>query len=100
QEPVVPFQKLMQMKGPVAVYEGIWRPLGYFIASKHSFPKDLDLIANLIQRRPNRVVLDLASGPGNVTRRLGRLMPDSTIVGVVLLTEMLGRAVRTPRKEG
>ena len=30
EEPVVPFQKLMQMKGPVAVYEGIWRPLGYF----------------------------------------------------------------------
>jgi len=99
EEPVVPFQKLMQMKGPVAVYEGIWRPLGYFIASKHSFPKDLDRIANLIQR-PNRVVLDLASGPGNVTRRLARLMPDSTIVGVDLSTVMLGRAVRLTRTEG
>ena len=99
EEAVVPFQKLMQMKAPVAVYEGIWRPLGYFIASKHSFPKDLDRIANLIQR-PNRMVLDLASGPGNVTRRLGRLMPDSTIVGVDLSTVMLGRAVRLTRKEG
>ena len=69
------------------------RPLGYFIASKHSFPKDLDRIATLIQR-PNRMVLDLASGPGNVTRRLGRLMPDSTIVGVDLSSVMLGRAVR------
>jgi SAM-dependent methyltransferase len=98
-EPVVPFQKLMQMKAPVAVYEGIWRPLGYFIASKHSFPKDLDRIANLIQR-PNRVVLDLASGPGNVTRRLGRLMPDSTIVGFDLSPVMLGRAVRLTRQEG
>ena len=99
EEPVVPFQKLMQMKAPVAVYEGIWRPLGYFIASKHSFPKDLDRIANLIQR-PNRVVLDLASGPGNVTRRLGRLMPDSTIVGFDLSAVMLGRAVRLTREEG
>jgi len=27
EEPVVPFQKLMQMKAPVAVYEGVWRPL-------------------------------------------------------------------------
>ena len=99
EEPVVPFQKLMQMKAPVAVYEGIWRPLGYFIASKHSFPKDLDRIANLIHR-PNRVVLDLASGPGNVTRRLGRLMPDSTIVGFDLSTVMLGRAVRLTREEG
>lgn len=98
-EPVVPFQKLMQMKGPVAVYEGIWRPLGYFIASKRSFPKDLDRIATLIQR-PNRVVLDLASGPGNVTRRLGRLMPDSTVVGFDLSPVMLGRAVRLTQKEG
>ena len=39
EEPVVPFQKLMQMKAPVAVYEGVWRPLGYFIASKHSFAR-------------------------------------------------------------
>ncbi len=98
-EPVVPFQKLMQMKAPVAVYEGIWRPLGYFIASKHSFPKDLDRIATLI-RRPNRVVLDLASGPGNVTRRLGRLMPDSTVVGFDLSPVMLGRAVRLTQREG
>jgi len=99
EEPVVPFQRLMQMKAPVAVYEGIWRPLGYFIASKHSFPKDLDRIATLIRRRKG-VVLDLASGPGNVTRRLGRSMPDSTIVGFDLSTVMLGRAVRLTRREG
>ena len=98
-EPVVPFQRLMQMKAAVAVYEGIWRPLGYFIASKRSFPKDLDHIATLI-KRPNRVVLDLASGPGNVTRRLARLMPDSTVVGFDLSTEMMGRAVRLTQKEG
>src|SRR5215510_1258542 len=97
EEPVVPFQRLMQMKAPVAVYEGIWRPLGYFIASKHSFPKDLDRIATLIQR-PNRVVLDLACGPGNVTRRLAHLMPDSTVIGFDLSQEMLERAVRLTRK--
>jgi SAM-dependent methyltransferase len=97
-EPVVLFNKLFQMKAPVAVYEGIWRPLGYFIASKHSFPKDLDRIATLIQG-PNRVVLDLACGPGNVTRRLGRLMPDSTVIGFDLSQEMLGRAVRLTRQE-
>jgi SAM-dependent methyltransferase len=99
EEPVVPFQKLMQMKAPVAVYEGIWRPLGYFIGSKRSFPKDLDRIATLIHG-PNRVVLDLASGPGNVTRRLARLMPDSTVVGFDLSDVMLGRAVRLTQKEG
>jgi SAM-dependent methyltransferase len=98
-EPVVLFNKLFQMKAPVAVYEGIWRPLGYFIASKHSFPRDLDRIATLI-KGPNRVVLDLACGPGNVTRRLSHLMPDSTVVGIDLSQEMLERAVRLTRKEG
>jgi SAM-dependent methyltransferase len=97
-EPVSLFNRLFQMKGPVAVYEGIWRPLGYFIASKHSFPKDLARIATLIQG-PNRVVLDLACGPGNVTRRLAHLMPDSTVVGFDLSQEMLERAVRLTRKE-
>src|SRR5262249_54425864 len=41
-EPVPPIQHLMQFPPIVAVYEGLWRPIGYFIASKHSFPKDVD----------------------------------------------------------
>src|SRR5215471_20758646 len=98
-EPVVPIQKLMQLKPVVAVYEGIWRPFGYFIASKHSFPKDIDRIATLIQR-PHGVILDVACGPGNVTRRIARLMPNSIVVGFDLSHEMLGRAVRLTRKEG
>jgi len=98
-EPVVPFQRLMQLRPLVAVYEAFWRPFGYFIASKHSFPKDIDRIATLIQR-PHGVILDLACGPGNVTRRLARLMPNSTVVGLDLSHEMLERAVRLTRKEG
>jgi SAM-dependent methyltransferase len=98
-EPVVPIQALMQMKPVVAVYEGIWRPFGYFIASKHSFPKDIDRIATLI-RRPHGVILDVGCGPGNVTRRVARMMPNSTVVGFDLSHEMLERAVRLTRKEG
>jgi SAM-dependent methyltransferase len=98
-EPVPPIQHLMQSTPVVAVYEGIWRPLGYFIASKHSFPKDVDRIASFLQHRQG-LILDLACGPGNFTRRIARLAPESTVIGFDLSKEMLERAVRLTRKEG
>jgi ubiquinone/menaquinone biosynthesis C-methylase UbiE len=97
-EPVPPIQHLMQSTPIVAVYEGLWRPIGYFIASKHSFPKDVDRIASLIQRR-HGLILDLACGPGNFTRRIARLAPESTVVGFDLSPQMLERAVRLTAKE-
>jgi len=97
-EPVPPIQHLMQFPPIVAVYEDVWRPLGYFIASKHSFPKDVDRIASLIQRR-HGLILDLACGPGNFTRRIARLAPQSTVVGFDLSPQMLERAVRLTKKE-
>lgn len=97
-EPVPPIQHLMQFPPIVAVYEGLWRPIGYFIASKHSFPKDVDRIASLIQRR-HGMILDLACGPGNFTRRIARLAPESIVVGFDLSPQMLERAVRLTAKE-
>lgn len=97
-EPVPPIQHLMQFPPIVAVYEDVWRPLGYFIASKHSFPKDVDRIASLIQRR-HGLILDLACGPGNFTRRIARLAPESIVVGFDLSPQMLERAVRLTAKE-
>jgi len=96
---VSPIQRLMQWPPAVAVYEGVWRPLGYFIASKHSFPKDLERIASLVQQR-HGMILDLACGPGNVTRLLARLAPEATVIGFDLSPQMLERAVRLTRKEG
>jgi len=98
-EPVTPIQHLMQFPPIVAVYEDVWRPLGYFIASKHSFPKDVDRIAELIQRR-HGMILDLACGPGNVTRRIARLAPQSIVVGFDLSPQMLERAVKLTAREG
>ena len=97
-EPIPPIQHLMQFPPIVAVYEGVWRPLGYFIASKHSFPKDVERIASFIQRR-HGLILDLACGPGNVTRRIARLAPESTVIGFDLSPQMLERAVRLTKKE-
>ena len=97
-EPVPPIQHLMQSTPIVAVYEGLWRPIGYFIASKHSFPKDVDRIASLIQHR-HGLILDLACGPGNFTRHIARLAPESIVVGFDLSPQMLERAVRLTAKE-
>jgi ubiquinone/menaquinone biosynthesis C-methylase UbiE len=97
-EPVPPIQSFFQFPPIVAVYEALWRPLGYFIASKHSFPKDVDRIASLIQRR-HGMILDLACGPGNITRRIARLAPKSTVVGFDLSRQMLERAVKLTAKE-
>jgi ubiquinone/menaquinone biosynthesis C-methylase UbiE len=88
----------MQFPPIVAVYEGVWRPVGYFIASKHSFPKDVDRIASLIPKG-NGIILDLACGPGIFTRQIARRAPESVVVGFDLSPQMLGRAVRLTRKE-
>jgi ubiquinone/menaquinone biosynthesis C-methylase UbiE len=98
-EPVSPIQRLMQFPPAVAVYEGVWRPLGYFIASQHSFPKGVDRITSLIQPREG-LILDLACGPGNITRRIARLAPRSIVIGFDLSHQMLERAVRLTAREG
>jgi ubiquinone/menaquinone biosynthesis C-methylase UbiE len=90
---------MMQCPPLVAVYEAIWRPIGYFLVSKHSFPKDVDRIASLIQRK-HGLILDLACGPGIFTRRIARLAPESVVVGFDLSAQMLERAVRQTNKEG
>jgi ubiquinone/menaquinone biosynthesis C-methylase UbiE len=98
-EPATPIQHLMQCSPIVAIYEELWRPLGYFIASKHSFPKDVDRIASLIERK-HGLILDLACGPGTFTRRIARVAPESIVVGFDLSAQMLERAVRLTNKEG
>ena len=75
-EPVTPIQHLMQFPPIVALYEDWWRPIGYFIASKHSFPKDVDRIASLIQRR---------QGMGRAKRSAQNAGPFLIIISKTLL---------------
>src|SRR5215813_481074 len=93
-EPITPIQALMEC-APIVdfIYEDLWRPLGYFIASKHSFPKDVDRIASLIPPRRG-LILDLACGPGIFTRQIARRFPGSSVIGFDLSSQMLERAVR------
>jgi ubiquinone/menaquinone biosynthesis C-methylase UbiE len=97
-ESVTPIQRIMQFPPAVAIYEALWRPAGYFIASQRSFPRDADRLASFIQPG-HHLILDLACGPGTVTRRLARLVPNSIVVGLDLSPQMLARAVRLTQKE-
>jgi ubiquinone/menaquinone biosynthesis C-methylase UbiE len=99
-EPVTPIQALMQC-APVVdlIYERFWRPIGYFIASKHSFPRDVNRIASLIPGHRG-LILDLACGPGTFTRTIARRLPESSVIGFDLSPQMLTRAVRLSRREG
>ena len=99
-EQVTPIQHLMQFRPAVAVYEQVWRPFGYFLASKRSFSEDARRITALLQRRQPRLLLDLACGPGVFTRRLARTAKNSTVIGFDLSHQMLERAVRLTREDG
>jgi ubiquinone/menaquinone biosynthesis C-methylase UbiE len=100
---VTPIQRIMQFPPAVAIYDAFWRPLGYFIGSQRNFNRDADAIAASV-RTPTgadkNAILDLACGPGTLTRRIARRAPDATVVGFDLSREMLERAVRLTKEEG
>lgn len=96
---VTPIQRLMQWAPAVAVYDAIWRPLGYFAGSRRSFAHDADAIVASVPRGA-RAVLDLASGPGTLTRRLARAMPSARVFGFDLSGPMLSRAARLSAADG
>jgi SAM-dependent methyltransferase len=96
---VTPIQRIMQFPPAVAIYDAFWRPLGYFIGSQRNFTRDADQIAASVRPESN-TILDLACGPGTLTRRIARVSPHATIIGFDLSRQMLERAVRLTRAEG
>jgi ubiquinone/menaquinone biosynthesis C-methylase UbiE len=96
---VTPIQRIMQFPPAVAIYEAIWRPWGYFIGSQRNFNRDADRIAASVN--PNAAaVLDLACGPGTLTRRIARQAPNAAVIGFDLSRQMLERAVRLTKADG
>jgi ubiquinone/menaquinone biosynthesis C-methylase UbiE len=96
---VTPIQRIMQWGPAVAVYDALWRPLGYFVGSRRSFARDADTIAASVPGSA-RTVLDLACGPGTLTRRLAKAAPGAKIVGFDLSGPMLARAARVTAADG
>ncbi len=92
-ESVTPIQYLCQSPPMIAIYENIWRPLGYFFSSSRSFPEDLERISALMEPSRHGMILDLGCGPGNFTRHIARCGRTTTVVGFDLAEQMLHRAV-------
>jgi SAM-dependent methyltransferase len=99
-------QRLMRSAGLPRIYEHIWRPvlfglskggpLGPSTAEEYALARDwLGLTET-----PGATVLDVACGPGNVTRALASgLTGDGLVVGADASATMLGRAVEDTTPE-
>ena len=98
-EVITPFQRLMQAPIIVAVYEKIWRRIGYYLASSRSFGKEIHTVLRLGKTGSGGSALDLACGTGVFTRPLAR-QNGGLFVGLDLSWPMLMRAQRLMEKEG
>jgi ubiquinone/menaquinone biosynthesis C-methylase UbiE len=85
------------------IYEKIWRPIGFNVAkgwpfgpdtaAEHALARDW---LGLTDQRP-ATVLDVACGPGNVTRALAEgVSPDGLVIGLDASATMLAQAVNEP----
>jgi ubiquinone/menaquinone biosynthesis C-methylase UbiE len=90
---ITPFQRVMQARLIVAIYEHWWRRFGYFLASLRSFDKEMATILNMSHDKDTRLVLDLACGPGVFTRPLAA-QSTGIVVGLDLSWPMLRQAQR------
>ena len=97
-EVITPFQRLMQTPAIVAVYEKLWRRIGYYLASSRSFEKEMRTVLRFGKNRIRSRTLDLACGTGLFTRPLAR-QGGGWVVGIDLSWPMLKRAQRLMEKE-
>jgi ubiquinone/menaquinone biosynthesis C-methylase UbiE len=98
-EVITPFQRVMQTPPVVAIYEKVWRRIGYYIASSRSFDREMQTVLDLSMTKSARLCLDLACGPGVFTRPLAK-RTEGLVVGLDLSWPMLLRAQRSAKKEG
>lgn len=98
-------QSVMESTFLPRIYEKVWRPVGFNLAKgwplgpdtaeEHAMARDwLGLSHPGYAARPPATVLDVACGPGNVTRALAEgIGPDGLVVGLDASETMLARAV-------
>ncbi|MFV0494756.1 class I SAM-dependent methyltransferase [Mycobacterium sp.] len=93
--PVPTFAQLA-MNSPVVatVYERLWRPASFYLASGVTPAAELYRAATALHLRSATRLLDVACGPGNFTAPLAeRLSTGSLAVGLDISEPMLARAV-------
>ncbi len=96
---ITPFQRLMQSPAVASIYEGLWRRIGYFLASSRSFDAEISTVLDMSRKGDTRLVLDLACGTGVFTRPLAR-QSSGIVVGLDLSWAMLRQAQRRLKKTG
>lgn len=92
-EVITPFQRLMQSRLIVSVYERFWRQVGYYLASSRSFAREMRTVTSIGGRRKGELTLDLACGTGVFTRPLAS-SGNGIVVGLDLSKPMLAHAQR------
>ncbi len=97
-------QDAMLSRGLPLIYERVWRPIWGPLSTGPLGPssKDEQRIARLLLGLvPGETVLDVACGPGNYTRMLGRVSgPAGLAVGLDSSPTMLRRAVADTTRPG
>jgi ubiquinone/menaquinone biosynthesis C-methylase UbiE len=95
---------LMHVGAVSRIYERWWRP-AFGRVAKGAFGPSMDdeaqLAEQLMEVLPGDVVLDVACGPGNFSRRFARSVdPDGLVVGLDGSRVMLDRAARESERAG
>ncbi|MEA2348374.1 MAG: hypothetical protein QOG62_2161 [Thermoleophilaceae bacterium] len=95
-------QRMMNSTALPLIYERLWRPFGVRMLTGLGGPNmdgEYDNAAQVLELARGDVVLDVACGPGNFTRRLvEHVEDDGLVVGIDASTTMLTQAVRETRQ--
>jgi ubiquinone/menaquinone biosynthesis C-methylase UbiE len=93
-------QRAMRTTLVPQIYERAWRPLLFGLWTWRSTAREQRLLLDLLHPEPGALVLDVACGPGNTTRRLREGTRGGFVVGVDVAAPMLARAVRDTEGDG
>ncbi|BBX63185.1 similarity with UbiE/COQ5 methyltransferase [Mycobacterium saskatchewanense] len=87
-------QRAMNSPFVATVYERLWRPTSFYVASGVTTGAEQRRAASALQVSTARRLLDVACGPGNFTRPLAERLPHGGLaVGFDISEPMLTRAV-------
>lgn len=87
-------QRAMNSPFVATVYERLWRPTSFYVASGVTTRAEQRRAAAALHLSSANTLLDVACGPGNFTAPLAQQLPDGSLsVGLDISEPMLTRAV-------